>query len=83
MYDSMMAAKPILFAVDAPGSPVEDYKCGITIRTGKTNEIAEAMEELYHMPEKEQREMGERGRKAVLEHFTYDVLAEEFERLFR
>ena len=37
----MMAAKPILFAVDAPGSPVEDYRCGITIRTGQTNEIAE------------------------------------------
>lgn len=83
MYDSMMAAKPILFAVDAPGSPVEDYRCGITIRTGQTNEIAEAMEELYRMPETERWEMGERGRKAVLEHFTYDVLAEEFERLFR
>lgn len=83
MYDSMMAAKPILFAVDVPDSPVEEYKCGIMVRADNAEEIAESMERLSCMPEEERLEMGERGKQAVLSHFTYDILAEQFGSLFR
>lgn len=82
MYDSMMAAKPILFAVDTAGTPIEEYACGIMVRTGRAKEIAGAMKKVYRMTEEERLEMGNRGKQAVLEHFTYDILAKKFESLF-
>lgn len=83
MYDSMMAAKPILFAVDVSSSPVEEYECGIIVRTGHAGEIAGSIERLFSMPEEERKKMGERGKQAVLRYFTYDSLAGQFESLFR
>lgn len=83
MYDSMMAAKPILFAVDAAYSPVEEYECGVIVKAGRAGEIAESIKRLFCMPEEEKKEMGERGRQAILTYFTYDILAEKFESLFR
>ncbi|MDE6952090.1 MAG: glycosyltransferase family 4 protein [Lachnospiraceae bacterium] len=82
MYDSMMAAKPVLFAMDAPATPIEEYGCGILVRSGREEKIAEAVERLYRMKEEERQEMGRRGRQAVFQHFTYDILAERFESLF-
>lgn len=83
MYDSMMAAKPILLAVDVSVSPVEEVDCGITVKTNRAREIAEHIEKMFHMPEKKRREFGERGRQAVLKYFNYDVLAVQFAGLFR
>lgn len=83
MYDSMMAEKPILMAVDVSYSPIEEYECGILVREGDTGKIAENVEKLFHMPEEKGREMGKRGRLAALAHFNYDVLAVRFASLFR
>nr|WP_296480587.1 glycosyltransferase family 4 protein [uncultured Acetatifactor sp.] len=83
MYDSMMAAKPVLFAVDTSGSPIEEYQCGIVIKPEHAGEIAANIERLFHMPESEQKKMGERGKQAVIACFTYDVLGKQFAELFR
>lgn len=83
MYDSMMAAKPVLFAVDTPGSPIEEYKCGIVVKTEHAGEIAANIERLFYMPELERKKMGERGKQAVQTCFNYDVLGKKFAKLFR
>lgn len=83
MYDSMMAAKPVLFAVDTSGSPIEEYKCGIVVKPEHAGKIAANIEKLFHMSESERKKMGERGKQAVLTCFTYDVLGKQFEGLFR
>ncbi len=82
MYDSMMAAKPVLLAVDVSGSPVEKFKCGIIVRACDANEIAANVEKIFRMPEERRREMGVRGRLAVREYFDYDVLAVQFVDIF-
>lgn len=82
MYDSMMAAKPVLLAVDVSGSPVEKFKCGIIVRASDANEIAVNVGKIFRMPEERRREMGARGRRAVLEYFDYDVLAVQFADIF-
>ena len=82
MYDSMMAAKPVLLAVDVSGSPVEKFKCGIIVRECDANEIAANVEKIFRMPEERRREMGVRGRLAVREYFDYDVLAVQFVDIF-
>lgn len=83
MYDSMMAGKPVLFAVDTPGSPIEAYQCGIVVKPEHAGKIAANIERLFHMTEEERRKMGERGKQAVLACFTYDVLGKQFADLFR
>lgn len=82
MYDSMMAGKPIVCVIDTPECLVEKYKCGIVVKSGKASEIQDAVEQLYNMPENERKEMGMRGKEAVLKHYNYIVLAEEFEKIF-
>lgn len=83
MYDSMMAAKPILCAINVPCTPIEKYRCGIMAKTGNAEEAAKGIKELFALPEETRRKMGKNGRIAVEEHFTYDILAGQFESLFR
>lgn len=82
MYDSMMAGLPIVCAIDTPECPVEKYQCGIMIRDGSALGIQKAIEKIYNMSETERKEMGLRGKKAVLKYYNYEILAEQFEELF-
>lgn len=82
MYDSMMAGKPMVCAVNTPDSAVERYQCGILISTVNAAQIAKAIEELEQMSNEERRAIGERGKQAVLKYFTYDILARKFLDLF-
>lgn len=82
MYDSMMAGKPIVCAIDTPECLVDKYDCGIVVKSGKPSEIQSAVEQLYSMPENKRKEMGLRGRKAILKYYNYTILAKQFEMLF-
>ena len=82
MYDSMMAGKPILCALNVPQCPVEVYQCGFMVRSGKTADIQQALQNLYGMPQEEREKMGQRGKEAVVKYYNYHVLAETFEKLF-
>ncbi len=82
MYDSMMAEKPIVCAINVSCTPVEKYRCGIMVRSGRMEEVAESIKELFLLAEKERKEMGKRGKEAVLEFYTYDILAGKVEGLF-
>ena len=83
MYDSMMAGKPIICAIDTPECLVDKYECGIVIRNGKPSEIQGAIERLFNMQEYERIEMGRKGKEAVLKYYNYTTLAEQFEKLFK
>lgn len=82
IFDSMMGGKPILFAVQAANNPIDEYQCGITVEADNTAAIQEGLRRMAALPAEERRKMGENGKKAVTEHFTYDKLAKQFERLF-
>ncbi len=82
MYDSMMAGKPLICAVNAAGCAVETYECGIMVKSGKTEDICRAIERMCHMSVEERDEMGKRGEEAVKQYFTYEALAQQFEKLF-
>ena len=78
----MMGGKPILYAVNAPNNYIEEYRCGITVRPEDTEDLVRGIKELLSEPEKERAIMGENGKKAVMKHFNYRVLAKQFERVF-
>ena len=78
LFDSMMGGKPIVFAVRCVEDPVTDFNCGITVNPDKTEEIAEAILRFSAADEVELRSLGENGRRAAQENFTYRVLAQRF-----
>lgn len=82
LYDSMMAGKPVICAIRTPESIVRKYKCGISVRPQDTDKIAKALEKVYQMSKARRERMGENGRQAVLQYFSYSVLAQKFDSLW-
>lgn len=82
MYDSMMAGKPIICAIDTPECLVDKYECGIVVKGEKASEISKVVEQLYNMSENDRRKMGIKGKEAVMKYFNYTNLAIQFEEIF-
>lgn len=82
LYDSMMAGKPIIYAVEAPNNYISEFNCGISVAAENVEALKEGILELYQLPEEDRMQMGRNGRKSVMQHFTYKKLAEEFAALF-
>ncbi len=78
MYDSMMAGIPIICAFDAPDTLVKTYNCGFQCSSSNPEEVTRAIGKLKGMTPDARRQLGENGRKAVMQHFTYKQLAKEF-----
>ncbi|WP_241509863.1 glycosyltransferase family 4 protein [Photorhabdus laumondii] len=78
LIDYMMAGKPILCAIDAGNDPVSDVNCGITVKSGKPEEIARALLKLSKLSTDELNQMGQKGKIYALENHAYSVLADNF-----
>lgn len=80
LFDYMLVGLPVI-ASNFPlyREVVEPDRCGLIVDPSKPEEIARAMEYLIDHPD-EAREMGERGRKAVLEKYNWE---KESERLLQ
>ncbi|WP_232832470.1 glycosyltransferase family 4 protein [Photorhabdus sp. CRCIA-P01] len=78
LIDYMMAGKPILCAIDAGNDPVSDVNCGITVKSGKPKDIAQALLKLSELSTDELSQMGQRGKIYALENHAYSVLADNF-----
>ena len=83
LFDSMMSGKPILYAVEAPNNFIADYRCGISVKAEDADALAEGMKQMLALSAEERAQMGKNGREAVLQHFTYEKLAKQFEALFQ
>lgn len=81
-YDSMMAGRPIICAINTSHSVIESCQCGVMVKQNGAIELAGEIERFCKIPPEERCRMGERGRKAVLQRFTYHILARNFARLF-
>jgi glycosyltransferase involved in cell wall biosynthesis len=80
LFDYMLVGLPVI-ASHFPlyRQIVEPNRCGILVDPSKPDQIARAMEYLIERPQ-EAREMGERGRRAVLEEYNWE---KESERLLQ
>ena len=74
MFDYMMAAKPIIQAIDAGNNLVREADCGIDVEPDNVSEISKAILALKSMSEEERRKLGENGKKFVhLESYLSSV----------
>lgn len=76
--DYMLAAKPIVQAIDEPGSVVERLNCGIRVEAENPEKIAEAILKIASLSESERKAMGERGRDYTRMNLEWGTLAERF-----
>ena len=74
----MMAAKPIIYAIEYDKNAVEKSGCGITIRAERSAAIARAAVQLSQKSPEERRKMGQRGKEYALQNHEYGVLADRF-----
>jgi glycosyltransferase involved in cell wall biosynthesis len=78
LMDYMMAGRPVLHAVEAGNDPVGEAGCGLTVAPQDPAASAQGIRTLLAAGDAERKAMGERGRRFVLQHFTYPVLSERF-----
>jgi glycosyltransferase involved in cell wall biosynthesis len=78
LIDYMMAAKPVIQAIDAGNDMVSEAGCGISIEPENPESLAEAVDVLLQKTNAELQQIGARGKEFVLAHHTYEKLADEF-----
>lgn len=82
LFDSMMAAKPIICSIDTPDSILTDENCGVMVKAGDPEALAQTIRDLAKLPPEQLEEMGQNGRKAAIERYNYTALAKRFADLF-
>ena len=78
LLDYMMAGCPVLHAVEAGNDPVAETGCGISVAPDDPSALAEGLARLHALDPRTRQALGERGRRHVLEHLSYPVLARRF-----
>ncbi len=78
LMDYMMAAKPIIYAIEAGNDSVKEAGCGISVPPEDPEAVAGAIRQLAGMSQSKRENMGQRGREYVLKHHDYRVIARRF-----
>ena len=78
LMDYMMAARPVLHAVEAGNDPVREAGCGLTVEPDNPRAAADGIRSLLAAGADERWSMGQRGKAFVRENLTYPVLAQRF-----
>ena len=75
----LYSGKPIIHSYSGAGDFVRQANAGISIDAEKPQLIADAILELSQVPVNERQQMGERGKKFVLENLSYMEIAKKIE----
>ena len=75
VWDYMMAARPIIWAIKSANDPVADAACGLTVPPEDPQALAESITRLCDMSEEERRAMGMRGYEYVIKYNSTPMLA--------
>ncbi len=78
LTDYMLASKPVIQAVDEPGSLIERINCGIRIEAENPILVVDAINKLASMTKEEREEMGKRGKEYAVANLDWRVLAQKF-----
>lgn len=77
LYDYMMSARPVIWAVESVNNLVAESGCGISIAPEDAEAAAEAVLKIAGMTEQERDVMGMFGRDYVIKYHSSPVLAEK------
>lgn len=74
----MMAARPVIQAIEAGNNLVEEAQCGIAVEPENAKAVCEAILKLKILDTKAREIMGNNGRNFALTNHAYPVLASKF-----
>jgi glycosyltransferase involved in cell wall biosynthesis len=78
LIDYMMAARPVLHAVEAGNDPVAEAGCGVTVPPEQPHAVADAILCLMALGPEQRARLGQCGREFALANHTYPVLGQRF-----
>ncbi len=78
LNDFMLAARPIIYAIDEPGKVAEESGACIRCTPDSTKALAEAIDKMRNIGNTEREAMGKRGHDWVVKNRNYQVLAKRF-----
>lgn len=78
LFDYMMAARPVIYAVEASNDPVSDCNCGISVPAENPDAVVDAVMKIKSLSEEEKIKMGQNGKDYVLTNHMYEGLADKF-----
>ena len=76
--DYFMAAKPVIYAIEAGNDPVKDAKAGISVAPYHPEELDNAITTLMGMTVAERDTLGKNGRRYALKNLDWQVLAKKY-----
>lgn len=76
--DYMLASRPIVAAMDAPGNLALESGAGVACPPERAPDLLDAINALRKLSASERAEMGERGRAWIIRNRDYKVLAQKF-----
>jgi glycosyltransferase involved in cell wall biosynthesis len=82
LTDYLAAGRPIIFFGMSSYDPVRDAQAGFSVQPGDPEGLGDAIERLVALTPQERIEMGERGRRYLLEHHNIPRLAERLLEVF-
>lgn len=78
LNDFMLAARPIIYAIDEPGKVAEQSGACIRCKPDDTGALARAIEKMRNLDVTEREAMGQRGHNWVVKNRDYNILARQF-----
>jgi glycosyltransferase involved in cell wall biosynthesis len=78
LMDYMMAARPVLHAVEAGNDPVGEAGCGLTVAPENPAVVAQGIRNLLALSPGERQAMGLCGKRFVMDNHTYPILSQRF-----
>ena len=78
LTDYLLSAKPIIQAIDEPGSIVERLGCGIRVEAENGKQVASAVLKISSMSINQRNKMGMKGREYAQQFLRWETLAQKF-----
>ena len=73
-----LSGKPVIKAIDEPGSLVERINCGFQTEAENAKQVADAILKFASMTDVERTEMGMRGKRYAEDNLEWSILAKRF-----
>ncbi len=78
LFEYMICEKPIIHSIKAGNDPVKESGCGISCNPEDSKMIAKSIVKLSKKSSEDLKNMGRKGRKYVIKHHDYSVLAKDY-----
>ena len=78
LTDYLLSAKPIVQAIDEPGSIVERLGCGLRVEAENVSETVSAIIRIVSLTPEQREELGKKGRDYAVRNLEWKALAQKF-----